>query len=165
MKIILKLIVVFFLVSCNRVDREGKLESENSKVNSENPFSYVIRNKILFDSLSSFDGKLKKKFKNNYIIIVELNKESTRGEIIVSFSQILNKSEIIGLYPSYVVYSENTPVFVFTGYEDLLNMPQYYIDMVDNISNEKLINDIDINRDSVPPTTYTPIVEKFIISQ
>jgi hypothetical protein len=35
--------------------------------------------------------------------------------------------------------------------------------MVDNISNEKLNKDIDSKGNLVPPTTYTPIVERFII--
>lgn len=165
MKIILKLIVVFFLVSCNGVDREGELESENSKMKTENPFFYVIKNKILLDSLSSFDEKLKKKFNSNYIIIVKLNKDSIKDEIIVSFSQILNRSEIRDIYPSFVVYSENSPVFVFTGFENLLYMPRHYIEMVDSISNKKLNKDVDSNGNSVPPITYTPIVERFVISQ
>lgn len=163
MKLLLGLIIILGFASCNRSDRDNSLGSIMPSEKSEIPLNHQLVNRILVDSLSSFDEKLKIAYRNNYIITVEFEKESISDGVIVSLSQILNKSEINGVFPSYVAYIGNTPIFIFTGFEELINMPQSYMDLVNNICKEKLIDDVGEDENSFPPTTYTPLIDKFVI--
>ncbi|MEM0941284.1 MAG: hypothetical protein AAGI25_16075 [Bacteroidota bacterium] len=160
-------VIVHVLIACSTPSNEIKVDSETEILlnNPKVPLNHMVGNKELADSLSSFNKRLKKNFNSNYIISADFRYSINGDSITIYLSQIINMSEISRTYPTYLVYVDETPVFIFTGYERLIEMPQSFLDTVKKISKEKLVDD-GINEDGEikPPATYTPIINKFSLS-